>query len=300
MTKHIRKTRPRGFAPWNPRADTLELLGQVQSVLTEYADYLPLTIRQVFYRLVGASDYDKTEQAYSRLCETIGRARRAGLIRFDAIRDDGVRRHDAGGWDSADQWLTAVARDARAFTMDRQEGQYVRLWVLCEAAGMSPMLATAARDYGVPVYSSGGFDSLTSKHDFAQELARAMRFGQAAEILHIGDHDPSGVHLFTALAEDVTAMALGLGGGSALTFTRLAVTKAQIAEMGLPTAPAKATDRRAFDGETVQAEAIPPDVLSRIVRDAVEARQDGDIRDDLLEREEDERAKLLARLGVLA
>jgi hypothetical protein len=58
----------RGFAPWSPQAATLELLEQVRAVLDEYENYLPLTIRQIFYRLVGAHNYDKTEQAYDRLC----------------------------------------------------------------------------------------------------------------------------------------------------------------------------------------------------------------------------------------
>jgi len=42
----------------------LALLDQVQAVLDEYQDHLPLTNRQVFYRLVGAFDYPKTESAY--------------------------------------------------------------------------------------------------------------------------------------------------------------------------------------------------------------------------------------------
>ena len=33
------------------------------------ADHLSLTIRQIFYRLVGAHGYEKTEQAYDRLIE---------------------------------------------------------------------------------------------------------------------------------------------------------------------------------------------------------------------------------------
>ena len=84
------KTRPRGFAPWSPRSETLKLLAQVHGVLEEYRKYLPLTCRQVFYRLVGAHGYDKTERAYSRLCETLNRARRAGHIPFPVIRDDGM------------------------------------------------------------------------------------------------------------------------------------------------------------------------------------------------------------------
>lgn len=265
-----RLTRPRGFAPWSPRTATRELLDAIQAVLIEYADYLPLTIRQIFYRLVGTIEYDKTEAAYERLCETMNRARRAGVISFDDIRDDGGSRLDPHFWDSPEQFLRGYSLSAEKFRLDRQVGQPARLWLLCEAAGMAPMLAKAAHDFGVPVLSSGGFDSLTAKYNLARELADAE---SAVEILHIGDLDPSGEHLFTALAEDVTAMCGGLGGGVPR-FTRLAVTRAQVRALGLSTAPAKLTDRRSFAGETTQAEAIPPDVLTRIVVAALEARRD--------------------------
>lgn len=42
--------RPRGFATWSPKAETVKLLEQVQAVLAEYKDFLPVTARQVFYR----------------------------------------------------------------------------------------------------------------------------------------------------------------------------------------------------------------------------------------------------------
>src|SRR5262249_57158880 len=73
------RTRVRGFAPWAPRGATAGLLDQVRGVLEEYEDYLPLTIRQIFYRLVGAHEYEKTERAYARLSEHLNRARRARL-----------------------------------------------------------------------------------------------------------------------------------------------------------------------------------------------------------------------------
>jgi hypothetical protein len=60
-------TRPRGFAPWNPTAESRGLIEKVLAVLAEYGAYLPLTVRQIFYRLVGASGYEKTEAAYERL-----------------------------------------------------------------------------------------------------------------------------------------------------------------------------------------------------------------------------------------
>lgn len=298
MDARSRRTRPRGFAAWTPRPDTLALVRDVRAVLAEYRDHLPMTNRQLFYRLVATRGFDKTEAAYARLCEAVNRARRAGLVPFAAIRDDGAALYEAPTWNDPTHFLADVRADAQRFRLDRQEGQPVRLWVLCEAAGMAPMLARVANPYGVAVRTSGGFDSLTAKHDFACELAEAAGRGELAEVLHLGDHDPSGVHLFSALAEDVAAMVRAFAPNAAEpTFTRLAVTPEQADRLGLPTTPPKPTDRRRFTGATVQCEAIAPDVLTVILRDAIEARRDSETAADVLRVEADMRAGLLARLG---
>jgi len=58
-------TRPRGFLDtWNRKPKTQELLEHVQAVLEDEAEYLPLTIRQIFYRLVVRGALNKTERAY--------------------------------------------------------------------------------------------------------------------------------------------------------------------------------------------------------------------------------------------
>ena len=135
---------------------------------------------------------------------------------------------------------------------------------------MVPQIERIADPYGISVQSAGGFDSLTCKHDLALKLGE----WPAVEILHIGDYDPSGAHIFSSLAEDVQALARDLGKAGKLMFSRLVVTRRQIDELRLPTAPPKETDRRSFnDTETVQAEAIPPDVLARIVQNAIDQRQ---------------------------
>jgi hypothetical protein len=200
-----RATRARGFAPWNPQATARALLVQVQDVLAEYEEHLPLTCRQVFYRLVGAHGFDKTEQAYERLCGTLNRARRARLIPMDAIRDDGGHSVEPSKWEDAEDFLNSVRAGAEDLVLDRTAGQRTRLIVMCEAAGMVPQLARVAEPYGLPVISSGGFESVTEKHRLAEDLT--AEDCRPAEVLHIGDHDPSGAHLFLALAEDVQAFA---------------------------------------------------------------------------------------------
>jgi hypothetical protein len=58
--------RVKGFAPWKPQKRTLPLLFDLAAVLDEYEDYLPLAVRQVFYRLVGKG-YPKSENLYAHL-----------------------------------------------------------------------------------------------------------------------------------------------------------------------------------------------------------------------------------------
>jgi hypothetical protein len=263
-------------------------------VLDEYEDYLPLTIRQIFYRLVGRHDYEKTERAYARLCEHLNRARRARIISMDAIRDDGGTIIAPNGWDSAKQFMETIRAMAAEITLDRSAGQPTRLVVMFEAAGMAPQLARSANPLGVTVMSGGGFDSTTDRYKFAAELAGHNR---PTEVLHIGDHDPSGVSMFLAFLENVEAFARELGGRA--TFTRLAVTPAQIEALNLPTAPPKEGDKRAFSGETCQAEAIAPDVLSEILRDAIEQRIDPKAYERVLRQEKRERRRLINKLKGL-
>lgn len=80
-------------------------------------------------------------------------------------------------------------------------------------------------------------------------------------------------------------------------FTRPAEKRAQADRLGLPTAPPKPTDRRRFTGDTVQCEAIAPDVLAGILREAIEARRNAEAARAVLGRESDMRAALVAKLG---
>ncbi len=287
-------TRVRGFAPWRPQAKTRRLLDQVQEVLAEYADHLPLTLRQIFYRLVAEYGYPKDDLALGRLTEGMNRARRAGMIPFAAIRDDGAVIEQPFGFHGMPYFWDYVRQIAGGYRRERLDAQglVVELWV--ESAGMVPQVARVAEPFGITVYSSGGFDSLTVKHDAARRIA-----GGACPtvVLHVGDHDPSGVSIFDSAAADIGAMLARPGHAD---FRRVVITPEQVERYGLETAPPKLTDRRGmWVGGTVQAEALAPNELAAEVRWAIEEHIDADVLARLVAVEKAERAELLRRLDEI-
>jgi len=185
----------KGFAPWNNLSKTEPVVRDIEAVLEEYEEHLPLTIRQIFYRLVGKG-YEKTEDFYDKVGDYCTRARRSGRIPFWKIRDDGISRR--GG----ERFATYQAPQEYYETHEELPNYYRRSWhdeqpsrvmVLCEAAGMVPLLSRAVEAYRVPVVSCGKFDSLTAKYDLFSDAIDAYTIrGQTTTLLHFGDHDASG------------------------------------------------------------------------------------------------------------
>jgi hypothetical protein len=286
-------SRPRGFTDWRPQRRTQARLEAVLEILEHYRDHLPLTLRQIFYRLVGTDQIEKQETQYANLCELINRARRGRIIPMDAIRDDGFigGMGNRLGYLDAEEFIQDVREQAESYTRDRQEGQDRRLVLFCEAGGMVPQLERVASPYGVPVKSSGGFDSTTVKH----AIAKAWRHGPVT-VLHVGDFDPSGECMFDALSEDVRAFSRAFGGN--VEFIRLAVTQEHIALHHLPTAPPKQSSHQTKKRMqvTTQAEALDPVELASIVRDGIVNRMDMAIYRQAVETEQTEREALKLKI----
>lgn len=135
---------------------------------------------------------------------------------------------------------------------------------------MMPQLARVATEFSVPVYSCGGFASLTAVREIVD---RAEGRDRPTVFLHLGDFDPSGESIFDSMSEDAAAF---LGRDRLLAVSRfiperVALTSDQVIDHDLPTAPPKDTDSRSarWSGETCQLEALPPDVLADLVAEAI-------------------------------
>jgi hypothetical protein len=280
-------TRAKGFATWKPHAKTEILVGDVERVLDEYRDYLPLTIRQIFYRLVGLG-YPKTEKFYkNKVIDVCNRGRRSGRFPFYAIRDDGVSRQggESFTWESPEDYYRTHEEISNFYERSWHAEQPAYVAVLCEASGMVPMVESAVEDYRIEVASSSGFDSLTVKHDlYRTAVYREQEFGQRTILLHMGDHDPSGVSVYESMAADFSAFCADDGREDIIEMKRVALTPSQITELGIATTPdeIKPSDSRSESflarglDPAAQLEAIPPDTIGAIVRQAVEENLDAD------------------------
>jgi hypothetical protein len=282
----VRKPRkPRGpIDNWSPNASTRALIADVLAILEEFAAYWPLSVRAVYYRLLGTGRYAKGAGLASRVSEHVSNARRAGVIPWEAISDSSAERFASRWWRDERDWLEDARSWAEQFRLNRQEGQEQRLLVWCEAKGMAPMLASVADEYGVEVLSGSGYDSTTIRHDVGTST---WELEVPLVVLHVGDLDPDGRAIYGAAAEDVVAWAEA-GGGEA-DFERLAVTPAQVTALDLPDDPTHP--------DWVQAEAIAPDLMTAILRDSITSLLDGEAFADVLAREAEQRSHALAHLS---
>jgi len=262
-------------------------------VLRDYQEYWPLTVRQIFYRLVDSRGYEKTERFYERLCGHLSNARRARVIPFQAMRDDGITVIDPGHYADESDFYRHIHNLANNYERDKLSGQDIHLEVWCEAAGMQPQLARIAERYSASVYSCSGFDSLTAKKNIAE---RVCTKGKQSVILHLGDYDPSGVAIFEAVAQDVQAFVKAdrPHGYCSVEFRRVALTLEQVQQYALPTAPAKSTDSRSksWEGETCQLEALAPNQIAALLQAAIEQHIDMRLLTTNLALEKEERQRL--------
>ena len=256
-----------GLKPYNPYGRRRRIIEHTQQVMATYASSLPLTVRQVYYRLVATHpEYPKEQKFYRQLVNTLALARRGGLIAWSAIRDDGVRSTlTGGGYSGLDAFKRQIEASARYYGRSLFEGQPRQVFVLCEAAGMVPQIEAACEGYPVRIRSSGGMDSVTAKYDLAQDCRH-----EPSIVLHVGDYDPTGLSIYHQLALDVPAMIDDMGGDSAgYECRRITILPEHVAEHGLLTGTIKATDAAkdwypGIGGDplaTCEAEALPPDTL---------------------------------------
>jgi hypothetical protein len=263
------------------------------------AEHQPLTVRNLYYLMVVASFIAKTERDYKLVAIRLaGEMRESGALPWGWIVDNTrlMRKPDsyAGLRGLLKQSAQLYRRDLWA-NLD----EYVEVW--CESDSIGGVLVDVTWEFDVPLMAAHGFSSKEFLYDSAAAIAA---HDKPTTIYYVGDYDPSGVVIRDDVQRRLTRyLEKWHEFDGDFQFVPLAVTPEQIEEMDLPTKPpktkksthAKATNWQEDQG-TVEAEAIPPETMRSILREAIESHiPAGHL--EALERIEEEEKSTLERLA---
>lgn len=247
------------------RSTNAELAALDDAILEAVLSEHPVTLRGVFYRVMSAGAVEKTEAGYKKVGRQVLKLRRSGRIPYSWITDGTRYVVRPNTWDDLDEALNyTAAAYRRALWAD----QPVDVQVFTEKDAIRGVTEPVTREWDVPLGILRGFVS----ESFAWEVAESLSRWKTTVMYQLGDHDPSGVAAWADFEKKVR----GFRPDADVVFERIAVTPEQIERFNLPTRPTKKSDSRsaAFQGESVEVDAIPPSTLRAIVRSAIEQHVD--------------------------
>ena len=272
-------------------------IAKANEILEDYAAQgYDLTLRQLFYQFVSRGLIANKDTEYKKLGSVINDARLAGLIDWDHITDRTRNLRSLAHWDSPRSIVDACAQQFR-FDKWKEQDSYVEVWV--EKDALVGVLQVACEPLDVPYFSCRGYTSQSEMWSAAMRLLRQLQAGKEVYIIHLGDHDPSGIDMSRDIQDRIEMFVRHhMGSLAEFTLNRVALNMAQVEHYNPPPNPAKVTDSRAtkyidrFGDESWELDALEPAVLTALIQDTVASLRDQDRWDASVEREEEAKLKL--------
>ena len=300
MPKITYKQRSRQMKP-----DWQEVIAQANSIIEEYVDKgYDLTIRQLYYQFISRDVFPEdwfdsqvgsfnSQRNYKRLVDVIGEGRLCGLVDWTYLVDRTRNLQTLDHWDGPEDILHDAAR---WFNQDLWDEQQVRVEVWIEKDALLGLIQNVCSSNDVPYFSCRGYTSLSEMWTSGQRIVQRLKNkDQGTTILHLGDHDPSGVdmsrdiedRLLTFLSKHVTEQQ-----AESFEVKRIALTYEQVQTYNPPPNPVKQSDTRwqAYVDklgleECWELDALGPDQLTTLIQDNISSLRDADLWNKGLERE---------------
>jgi hypothetical protein len=251
------------------RTNTLSLIDLANAIISEYELLgFILTLRQLFYQFVSRGQIENTQRAYKRLGGLVKNGRRAGLIDWDAIEDRTRFVRRSPSWANPAEIISAGSHQYRE---DLWRTQGIRLEIWIEKDALLGVVEGVCEGFRLPYFSCRGNVSDSEIYSAAKRFQRHLGSGQRPLVLHLGDHDPSGIDM----TRDVSDR-LALFAGQSVEVRRLALNMDQIERYRPPPNPAKETDTRfrayakKYGTASWELDALDPTIIADLIRTQVE------------------------------
>lgn len=249
------------------------VIEHANTLIEDYAAQgLALTLRQLYYRFVAADLLPNSQKSYNRLGEIVNHARLAGLMDWEAIEDRGRNLIRNSHWDEVGDIMHSAAA---GFAFDKWEDQPYRVEVWVEKQALEAVIGQAAQPYDCAYFACKGYTSQSEMWRAAMRFLSYREAGQIPVVIHLGDHDPSGVDMTRDIFDR-----LNTTFGVEVEVDRIALNMPQIRKHKPPPNPAKITDSRAdkyiarFGRSSWELDALEPATLRDLIQGAIKARLD--------------------------
>lgn len=279
------------FRTFNFTAGKLETIDIANKIIAELqaAGYM-LTLRQLYYQLVSRGLMANKQTEYKRLGDILNDARLAGLTDWSAMEDRTRNLESVPHWETPAEIMQSAAL---SFRIDKWRDQPNRVEVWVEKDALVGVLEKACRALDVAWFSCRGYTSASELYTAGKRLARYKRGGQNPIIIHLGDHDPSGIDM----TRDIEARVSELGR-TPVEVRRIALNMDQIEQYQPPPNPAKTTDCRyekyaaEHGDESWELDALNPAVIDALITETVEELRDEELWNEAETEEERHREAL--------
>ena len=262
------------YVPKDFRPAHLDIIQRANGICADYTRQgFDLTLRQLYYQFVARGWIPNKQTEYKRLGSIVNDARLAGLIDWNYIVDRTRNLRSLAHWDSPDSIVQAVASQYRTERWAHQPNR-VEVWI--EKDALVGVIAGVCQRYDVDFFSCRGYTSQSELWGAARRLRRYEDAGQDTVIIHLGDHDPSGVDMTRDIAERLALF------GASTNVVRIALNMDQVEQYNPPPNPAKLTDSRAtgyiaeHGRSSWELDALDPTTLARLIEEEIWAWRDAD------------------------
>jgi transposase-like protein len=231
----------------------------------------PMTVRQVFYQLVTRKVVGNSRNEYNSVSDALRDARLDGIIPWHHIEDRLRRPRRVSMWEDVSEFADAARRSYRRDVWQDQP-EYLEVWL--EKDALSGLFEDVLDGYGVTLNVGRGYDGWSSIYRAAKRFEYQWQYRQT--ILYFGDFDPTGEHIFVSLKRALARL------NCYPEMVRVALTREQLDTYHLPTNPVNKKDSRAkaflekYGDISAELDALPVDLLLRLLRESVEANIDKD------------------------
>ena len=269
---------------------TLELIAYANKIIEKYqGEGYDLTLRQLYYQFVSRDIIRNKQTEYKRLGAIINDARMAGMIDWSAIVDRTRNVWGNSHWNSPAGILQSCMHSYAIDKRDTQE-EYIEVWIEKEA--LAGVIEGVCSDNDVPHFSCKGYTSQSEMWGAAQ---RIIRQGKDTTIIHLGDHDPSGIDMTRDIQDRLNIFCEGY---QIVKVQRIALNFKQIEEFKPPPNPAKSTDSRfetyyhKYGPDSWELDALNPQTITKIIKAEIDKLTDFSLIKAALKTEDEHKSQL--------